>query len=160
MPPENGYSVSLAQKCHTPYYRPQTKFAKVMFSQVSVSPHRGVSATSPSSWEDTSLGRHPPGQKPPAQCMLGYTPPCPVHAGIHPPPAQCMLGCTPSPLSSAGIRSTSGRYASHWNTFLFSNGVSFFRYGQLSFPVMHKVGSVDIFVLLKLENKMDREIRV
>ena len=32
-----------------------------------------------------ALGRHPPGQTPPAQCMLGYTPPCPVHAGIHPP---------------------------------------------------------------------------
>ena len=39
------------------------------------------------------LGRHPPGRHPlgrpslrrhpPAQCMLGYTPPCPVHAGIH-----------------------------------------------------------------------------
>ena len=34
------------------------------------------------------LGRHPPladtplGQTTPAQCMLGYTPPCPVHAGI------------------------------------------------------------------------------
>ena len=25
-----------------PYYRPQTKFAKVMFLQVSVCPHRGV----------------------------------------------------------------------------------------------------------------------
>ena len=44
----------------------------------------------------TPLGRHPTGQTPPwadtppkqtppAQCILGYTLPCPVHAGIHPP---------------------------------------------------------------------------
>ena len=38
------------------------------------------------------------GCTPPAQCMLGYTPCCPVHAGIW---------------------STSGRYASNWNAFLF-----------------------------------------
>ena len=31
---------------------------------------------------DTILGRHPLGRQPPAQCMLGYTPPCPVHAEI------------------------------------------------------------------------------
>ena len=31
-------------------------------------------------------GRHPhPGQTSPAQCMLGYTPPCPVHTKIHYP---------------------------------------------------------------------------
>ena len=28
------------------------------------------------------LGRHPLGSHPPAQCMLGYTHPCRVHAGI------------------------------------------------------------------------------
>ena len=39
-------------------------------------------------WADTlpgqtpSLGRHLPGQTPPTQCMLGYIPPSPVHAGI------------------------------------------------------------------------------
>ena len=27
-----------------------------------------------------------------------------------------------------------------------------------SFPMIHKVGNADIFVLLKFENKMDREI--
>ena len=42
-------------------------------------------------------GRHPPGQTPPGQTPPRQTPPCPVHAGI---------------------RSTSGRYASHWNAFL------------------------------------------
>ena len=85
-----------------------------MFSQVSVCPRvggclplvlGGVSATPPCAdtplgrhppwedipWADTPLGRHPLGKHPPAQCMLGYTPPCRVHAGIH-PPAQCKLG--------------------------------------------------------------------
>ena len=56
-------------------YRPQTKFAKVMFSKVSICPHGGgVSATHP-------LGRHPL----PRPVHAGI-PPCPMHAGIHPPP--------------------------------------------------------------------------
>ena len=48
------------------YYRPQTKFAKVMFSQVSVCPW-GVCAP-------LHAGIHPPDQRqtPPSQCMLGY----------------------------------------------------------------------------------------
>ena len=52
-------------------------------------------------WADTLLPSvcwdTPPGRHPPAQCMLGYTPPgqivlpgqtppCPVYAGIHTPP--------------------------------------------------------------------------
>ena len=61
------------------FYRPQTKFAKVMFSQVSVC--RG--------------GCLP-------HCMLDTTP-----LGRHPQAVH------------AGIWSTSGRYASHWNTSLF-----------------------------------------
>ena len=54
------------------------------------SQERGVC---PGGVADTNLGRHPlghrhpPGQTPPAQCMLGYTPPCPVYVGIHIPPA-------------------------------------------------------------------------
>ena len=55
---------------------------KVMFLQMSVSHsvHGGVchSACWDISQTDTPLGRHSP-----AQCMLRYTPPCPVHAGIH-----------------------------------------------------------------------------
>ena len=75
-----------------------------MFSQVSVCPRaRGVCHTPPGQtplrqtpWVDTPLGRHPPKQTPP-----GQTPLVPLHAGIHtPPPAQCMLGYTP-PLPSA-----------------------------------------------------------
>ena len=53
------------------------------------------------SWADT-----PPGLTPPVLCMLGYTHTCPVHAVIH------------IPSGYYGIRSTSGRYASHWNAFL------------------------------------------
>ena len=67
------------------YYRPQTKFAKVMFSQVSVCPQEGVC--------------HPLGRPRQADIPWADTP-CPVHAGIH-PPAQCMLGYTHHPLPSA-----------------------------------------------------------
>ena len=41
---------------------------------------------------DTPLGRHPPADTPPAQCMLGYTPPCPGHAGIHTPSCPVHAG--------------------------------------------------------------------
>ena len=89
-------------------YRPQTKFAKVMFSQVSVCPlvpgvygrhPRGPEANTP---YPSPLGRHLP-----AQCMLGYTrnpslpsacwdtPPPSACWDTH-PPAQCMLGYTPT----------------------------------------------------------------
>ena len=35
-------------------------------------------------WANTPPpGLTPPGRRPLAQCMLGYTPPCPVHTGIH-----------------------------------------------------------------------------
>ena len=60
---------------------------------------------------DIPMSRHPPWadtprQTPTAQCMLGYTPLCPVHAGIQTPipcwvrarihnPEQCMPGCIP-----------------------------------------------------------------
>ena len=68
---------------------------KVMFLHLSVSNsmHRGVSASMHAGIH-TLLGRHLPGQThpwedtPPAQCMLGYTTPCPVHAGIPPYPVH------------------------------------------------------------------------
>ena len=75
-------------------YRPQTKFTKVMFSQVSVCPKGGVCVadtprtrpprpdTNP--WADSPGTRHPPWADPPRD-----------------------------------DRSTSGRYASHWNSFFF-----------------------------------------
>ena len=54
-------------------HHPQTKFAKVMFSQVSVCP-RGVSAPLHAGihpWPDTPPGKTSLG-RPPMQCMLGY----------------------------------------------------------------------------------------
>ena len=97
-------------------YRPQRSCGKVMFLHLSVILSTGWVSAIPSGqtppWAHPpgthTLGTHSPGKQPPAQCMLGYTttlpsacwdtPPCPVHAGI---------------------RSTSGRYASYWNAFLF-----------------------------------------
>ena len=86
------------------------KFAKVMFSQVSVCPRRGGGFCHTHPWADTPSGRHP---------LLGRHTPVGRH---HPPPSACW---DTHPLPSAcwdtppGIRSTSGRYASHWNAFLF-----------------------------------------
>ena len=81
------------------HYRPQTKFAKVMFSQVSLCPQGGVCHTHPPDQRQTPPGQTPPGQAPltsacwdthpPTQCMLGYIPSCPVHSGIHPLPSAC-----------------------------------------------------------------------
>ena len=66
-------------------YHPQTKFAKVMFSQVSVCP-RGVSAP-------LHARIHPPGQTTPGQTPPGQTTPmADTPLGRHTPPAQCMLG--------------------------------------------------------------------
>ena len=51
-------------------YRPQTMFAKVMFSQVSVCP-QGVCHIA--CWDAYPLGRHPSwADTAPVQCMLGY----------------------------------------------------------------------------------------
>ena len=72
-------------------YRPQTKFAKVMFLHVSVCPQGGVPRQV-----------HPRASTPP-------------WAGTRPP------GQVPHPGSSAcwEIRATNGRYVSYWNAFLF-----------------------------------------
>ena len=74
-----------------------------------------------------SRGRHPLGRHPPADTPLGrhsldrhspgQTPP-----GRHPPPRQTPFpGRHPRCAVHAGIRSTSGRYASHWNGILYCN---------------------------------------
>ena len=81
---------------HLYNFRPQTKFAKAMFSQVSVCPQGGYlphtpgqtpsPGQTPRPWADTPLGRHPLtlvrhplplGRHPPTQSMLGYTHPLP-----------------------------------------------------------------------------------
>ena len=88
--------------CRKYYYRPQRSCGKVMFLHLSVilSTGGGRGSATHTPWADTPLGRHPlppgqtpslgrhpwpdtpwayiplvthpPGQKPPGQCMLGY----------------------------------------------------------------------------------------
>ena len=68
------------------HYRPQTKLWKCnVFTPVCQSfCHGGV-------YPSMHWGRHPP-----AQCMLGYTPLCPMHVGIHTPsPGKHPLGRHP-----------------------------------------------------------------
>ena len=73
-------------------------------------------------WAGTPLGRYtplegtPPGQVPP----WAGTPPGQVHPLGRYTPMQVPPGAgTPHPAMHAWIRSTSGRYASYWNAFLF-----------------------------------------
>ena len=85
-------------------YRPQRSWAKVIFSQACVknSVHGGGVCLS-ACW-DTPWTRHPPGTR--------QTPPGPGR-----PP----LDGEPLPWEAdSSIRSTSGRYASYWNAFLFN----------------------------------------
>ena len=81
-------------ECKVLFLPPATKLRQGnVFTPVCHSVHRG------------GVCHTPPGQTPPAQCMLGYTP----------LPSACWD--TPPCTVHAGIRSTSGRYASHWNAF-------------------------------------------
>ena len=64
-------------------------------------------------WAGTPPGRHPPGQIPLIQCMLGYTHTLPSACWDTHTPANCMLGYTPPPGGYC-----SGWYISYWNVFL------------------------------------------
>ena len=66
--------------------------------------------TSP--WADTQPGRHPPGRHP-LGTLPQQTPQADTSRVDIPPPGQT-TPCT----VHAGIRSTNGRYVSHWNAFL------------------------------------------
>ena len=118
----NSVSFIYVLSYHCNFYRPQTKFAKVMFSQVSVCPQRGVC---PIAYWDTL----PPGQTPPG--TRGRQPP-PQTRDRRPqePEADTPPGLTPPPTGNlpcavhAGIRSTSGWYASRWNAFLYEQFLS------------------------------------
>ena len=59
--------------------------------------------------------RHPPRQTPLGRYPPWADTPLPSACWDTHPPAQCMLGYPPKPSGYYGIRSTSGRYASHWN---------------------------------------------
>ena len=129
------------------YYRPQTKFAKVMFLHVCVSPRVEHLGRYP--WDQvhppgpgTPLGTrytprtrytlpwdpvHPPG--PGTRPWTRYTPWAGTHPWqVHPlgPGTSPRSGTPPSGYTPPGssacweIRATSGRYASYWNAFLFS----------------------------------------
>ena len=98
-------------------YRPQRSWAKVIFSQACVKNSvrgggtEGVCLSTcwdiPSR-EQTPPSRHPPGQTPQSRHPpRTRTPPGPDPRHTHPPEADY------------SIRSTSGRYASYWNAFLF-----------------------------------------
>ena len=94
------------------FYRPQIKFVKVMFSQVSVCPQGGLAHC----MLDTPPQADTPGQTPPWADT-----PEPPWADIlqadttRQTPPWAVTPCT----VHAGIRSTSGWHASHWNAFLF-----------------------------------------
>ena len=66
--------------CHFLYYRPQTKLAKVMFSQVSVCPQVGGQGNvfTPPPRKTHNPRADTPGQTPPVQYVLGYTYPSPA----------------------------------------------------------------------------------
>ena len=81
-------------------------------------------------WRDVCqihLGRHPLGRHPPwvdthRHPLAKHSLPSAFWDTLF--LAQCMLGFTHTPCAvHAGIRPTSGRYASHWNAFLFARTV-------------------------------------
>ena len=97
------------------YYRPQRSWAKVIFSQACVknSVHRGrVSAS-------VHAGMHqpPPPQQTPYPPSRTRPPP---PRSRHPLWEQTPTRSRPPQEADCSIRSTSGRYASYWNAFLFS----------------------------------------
>ena len=92
------------------YYRPQTKFAKVMFLHMSVCPRGEVSTPLHAGIHQPPLGRNTPlGRQPLGRHPLGR------HPRADTPPGQ-----TPPSTMHGGIGSRSGRYASHLNAILFS----------------------------------------
>ena len=98
------------------FYRPQTKFAKVMFSQVSVCPQGGVSQ------HVMGTGGGIPACSGQGWCLPGGSLP----GGVYPGGATRgrVSGVLPQTRGRYyGIRSTSRRYASQWNAFLW-NGLS------------------------------------
>ena len=102
--------------------------AKVMFLQVCVCPQGGrVSASvhagmpdPPDQADPPGTGRHPPGpgRHPPDQAD---TP------GPGRPPTPPRNRQTPPQEEDSSIRSTSGRYASYWNAFLFLDFIVLFQ---------------------------------
>ena len=102
------YSISVLNLKFLSCYRPQTKFAKVMFSQV-LSVHRG--GVCPIACLDTppgTRGRHNPGQTPP----WARHPPCRHHL-----PVPCMLGYG----QQAGGTHPTGMHSCFLRRYVYSN---------------------------------------
>ena len=145
--------VNSTTEVHSSNYRPQLSCAKVMFLPLSVilsiGDWRG-SATPP-------LGRHPPGRHPPP---LGRYPqadtllPWADTPRQTPPSADTPQADSRSCAVHAGIQSTSGRYASYWNAFLFLNVACEQGFQRISFArpwwVNSASGRVDFYRIGKV----------
>ena len=86
------------------FYRPQRSWANVIFLQASVILSTGGGVCLSGCWDTTPQEQTPPWEQTPRE----QTPPrADTHRSRHPPKGD------------SSIRSTSGRYASYWNAFLF-----------------------------------------
>ena len=104
-------------------------------------PWPGTPTPSPGQVHTPPMGRYtPPGRYTPAR----YTPPMQVHTPQAGTPSHAGI---PSPRSSAcwEIRATSGRYASHWNAFLFIEEKHVIFYEES----MQHVGCLFVHIILK-----------
>ena len=81
------------------------------------------------------LDQTPPSRHPPS----GPDPPRSRPPGSRHPPEQSPPGADPPPEADFSIRSTSGRYASYWNAFLF-NVITPFQTEVIRFVVMEGGG--------------------
>ena len=96
------------------HYRPQTKFAKVMFLHLSVSHsvHRGGGASVHAGSRPTSPGADPLGADTPPGANTSPSRADPLGADI-PPGAD-----TPCAVHAGRYGQQSGRYTSYWNAYL------------------------------------------
>ena len=92
------------------FYRPQRSWAKVIFLQACEGGlPQCMLGCNPPREQASPLGPDPPGaDTPPDQTPHRIRPPGPDPTGADTPPRD----------GDSSIRSTSGRYASHWNAFL------------------------------------------
>ena len=95
---------------------------------------------------DTPPTRHPPDETPP-----GSRPPWeqPSPLGADPPHQTPPPGADPPPREAdSSIRSTSGRYASYWNAFLFVNSVAFCFRQEPSKSLYHRTLEENTFLVV------------
>ena len=130
------------------FYRPQRSCGQgYVFTRVCDSVHRGglqAGRTPPPRRRTPQAGRTPPRQGgPPSR----EEPPSPDQADTPPdqaePPPRTRQTTPPPPEADSRIRSTSGRYASYWNAFLFVANVIFFSGGDYMFYCETVFGSQD-----------------